>query len=394
MNQNGLKILYVITHMPAPAEFGVHHRLLNIGLALKRQVSLTVIYVGPECEEHRVQATRNEFGDLICFYVNGSEKNTGFHRIINKIKYHSRFYFGPKATREQNRQFAQLASENDLVWYHTIKAANYFRWRPAHSIMDLDDLNHLKFEYKHQTLKGIRARFGNKLLIEKWKRREFGVVKDHDLVLVCSREDKHFLAAENMFVLPNTFRSSEKYYPDHQANTFRIGFLGLLDYRPNLEGINWFIDEIWPIVLRECPSAKLRIAGRGSENLKIKDHNIEVLGFVEDLDAEINSWAGMIVPLTYGGGTRIKILEAFSKKCPVVSTQIGAYGLKAQHGVHALIADQPSVFAQCCIDMMNNPQLRIELANNALELYKKNFSEQKLDSYITEILSKTVSQNR
>ena len=82
----------------------------------------------------------------------------------------------------------------------------------------------------------------------------------------------------------------------------------------------------------------------------------------------------MIVPLRYGGGTRLKILEAFSRMCPVISTSVGAYGLDVTHNKDILLEDAPQAFADQCIRLLQQPNYGKSLAEAGWELFQKKYT--------------------
>jgi glycosyltransferase involved in cell wall biosynthesis len=89
------------------------------------------------------------------------------------------------------------------------------------------------------------------------------------------------------------------------------------------------------------------------------------LGYVEDPADEIASWRAMIVPIRVGGGTRIKIVEAFSRMCPVVSTKLGAFGYGVRDGNELLLADIAEEFGAACLRVIADPLLGMKLSENA-----------------------------
>ena len=82
----------------------------------------------------------------------------------------------------------------------------------------------------------------------------------------------------------------------------------------------------------------------------------------------------MIVPLRYGGGTRLKIIEAFSRKCPVISTSVGAYGLDVTDSKDILLEDTPQAFADQCIRLLREPNYGKSLAEAGWELFQKKYT--------------------
>ena len=96
---------------------------------------------------------------------------------------------------------------------------------------------------------------------------------------------------------------------------------------------------------------------------------VEGLGWVEDSDAEMATWACTVVPIFEGGGTRLKISHAWSRKCPVVSTALGAFGYDPLHNRELLLADTAADFATACLKLIDNPSEGRRLADNAYEAF-------------------------
>jgi glycosyltransferase involved in cell wall biosynthesis len=126
------------------------------------------------------------------------------------------------------------------------------------------------------------------------------------------------------------------------------------------------VQDCWPLIKREVPDARLRIVGKGSEtDLKPGGPDIDGLGWVSDMTDEIASWSLMIVPIRLGAGTRVKIAQAFSLMCPVVSTSFGAYGYDVDDQVELLLADTARTFAEACVRTIREPSEANEMANRA-----------------------------
>jgi glycosyltransferase involved in cell wall biosynthesis len=150
----------------------------------------------------------------------------------------------------------------------------------------------------------------------------------------------------------------------------RIGMIGKFPYEPNREGLLWFRERAWPLVRREVPDAELRVVGEWSDRMFAGDaEGCTGLGFVEDPAAEMATWSASIVPLRVGGGTRIKIAEAFARGIPVVSTRVGAFGYPAEDGREILLADEPEAFAAACVRLLREPSLGAALAERARALH-------------------------
>ncbi|MCB2203212.1 glycosyltransferase family 4 protein [bacterium] len=149
-----------------------------------------------------------------------------------------------------------------------------------------------------------------------------------------------------------------------------VVLLGPLNWSPNRDAAEWFVEEIWPLLVEEVPEVRCTIAGSHPPKNMQKVHipGVTVAGFVEDLDALLDSADVMAVPLRVGGGMRIKLLEFFARGKAVVSTRIGAEGNAAVHREHILLADTAQEFASAIAELLRNPELTRSIARNARQL--------------------------
>lgn len=154
-------------------------------------------------------------------------------------------------------------------------------------------------------------------------------------------------------------------------------FTGAMDWRPNVDCMLYFLDEIWPLVLQSFPDSTLTIAGRRPmDALKkhvVNTRSVVLTGTVDDIRTFIEKASIYIVPLRVGGGSRLKILEAFSMYKPVVSTSVGAEGLEVMPGRDLLLADDPQSFAAAIGRLFQDADLRKRLGFSGRVLVEKNY---------------------
>jgi polysaccharide biosynthesis protein PslH len=168
---------------------------------------------------------------------------------------------------------------------------------------------------------------------------------------------------------------TQSYDPIHPRS---LAFIGSMDWMPNLEGITWFIEKVWPRIQSEDPETSLYLAGRNFPDSfrKLQHLNIFGLGEVDDSLSFICSSTLFIVPLLSGSGIRIKIIEAMSAACPVLSTSLGCEGIAARHGQEIYIADSPEAFARTAIGLLKDEKARIECGSKARSLVEERYSVQ------------------
>ena len=149
---------------------------------------------------------------------------------------------------------------------------------------------------------------------------------------------------------------------------YRITFMGGLHWPPNLQGVRWFADEIWPRVRAQLPDAILTVIGKNpTPELFADDASIELTGYLTDPTSYLEETAVFIVPLLAGGGMRVKILEAWARRLPVVSTAVGAEGIDVRHLSNLYLADDPVDFAAGVIELTRTPELAARLVRGGQE---------------------------
>ena len=138
------------------------------------------------------------------------------------------------------------------------------------------------------------------------------------------------------------------------------------------------VEEILPRVRQRIPDVTLSVVGRDPRPrltaLASSVPGVRVTGRVEDVRPFVDRAAAFIVPLRIAGGTRLKIFEAMAMECPVVSTNVGAEGLPLVHGQHAMLADDPSTFADAIVDVLSSPTIADRLTRAAATLVREHFS--------------------
>lgn len=167
--------------------------------------------------------------------------------------------------------------------------------------------------------------------------------------------------------------------------------LGSMDWMPNIEGIDWFLQNVWPKLHSELPQTRLYLAGRKMPQRLIDSQidGVSVVGEVADALYFIASKQINIVPLLSGSGIRVKIIEAMSASKTVVTTRIGAQGIDAHDGEHLLIADTADDFVRQIRRCVTNPDFCQKIGHNAYQLIAKNYNIQVLTQQMIDFLCAT-----
>ena len=169
-----------------------------------------------------------------------------------------------------------------------------------------------------------------------------------------------------------------------------LTFVGPECNTPNVEGLKWFLDNVWENLRRYDNSYRLQIIGNWSDNtiseLLNSHEGVSYLGYVDDLSAALKDTI-VIVPITIGSGIRMKILEAASMGVPFVTTTVGVEGIPVENGVHCFVADTPEDFMEAIIKLKDS-ELRQRFAGNANRLVKEHYSLEALKKNRLEIYNR------
>jgi glycosyltransferase involved in cell wall biosynthesis len=172
--------------------------------------------------------------------------------------------------------------------------------------------------------------------------------------------------------------------------------VGTYWYPPNVDAAVHMATRVMPHLRVLSPACTLRLVGRGGAEFLGSLRGlpgVEVVGDVADVAPELLAAAVAVAPVRFGGGTRVKILEAFALGVPLVSTPLGCEGLDAEHGVHLLVADEPQEFAAACARLIANPEEARRLGQNGRRLYESSYTPSQAMKAVTDIAVRMLADN-
>jgi glycosyltransferase involved in cell wall biosynthesis len=275
---------------------------------------------------------------------------------------------------------AKLASQADLIWAVRLYLAEWLQGGLDRTIVDLDDLVSEAERKRLALRKGGAWTLLSRLEISKLRRLERSAPRRYAGVVVCSEKDRGFFPArdaDRVFVVPNGIPAHLLDRPRPDDQELSIVLVGYMRYDPNVDAALWFTREIFPKVKAMVPGVRLYLIGddiRGRLRPLHDGERVIVTGRVDDVTSYVSRAAVSVVPIRWGGGTRIKILESLALGTPVVSTTVGAEGLDLIPGAHVQIADSPESFAEAVILLLQNQQARAALVSQGGALVRDRFT--------------------
>lgn len=272
----------------------------------------------------------------------------------------------------------------DIVQLETLNLSPYIetirKYSDAKIVMRSHNVEHEIWErITENTSFGLKKMY-LKLLTKRLKAYELSRMNAYDLLIAITQRDldKFVQLGSTIPAIDGPIGLDFDQYsipPDVEKPKKTISFIGSLDWMPNLEGLSWFIDTVWPIIQRKDPGIEFHIAGRNSPDWLKSDptKKIVVHGEVEEARAFILAHPMMVVPLLSGSGMRVKILESMALARATISTSIGLEGIPAIDGKSVFIADEPDMFAQKVLDYFETDYEKNEIGLAARTFVKSNF---------------------
>lgn len=338
------------------------HKVKIIAMATQKHPLVDGANLG-DFEGVEISTQINPFSALYHLFANKSYNISRFdnYKVASKIE---------SALKEEQFDFVILESAYAFTYVETIRNNS-----KAQIILRAHNVEHKIWDdLAEQTLNPLKSWYLGRLArqLEECERTMSKLV---DGVVAIAKDDAVWFeraGANHVHSLPFSMSFSDT----NPQNTFdHVFHLGSMDWRPNVEGVKWMIEEVWPLVRVQMPEARLVIAGR-SMPLEFRSEpsmGVEVVGEVESAAEFLDRPGIATVPILSGSGMRIKAVEAMAAGLPVVGTELGIAGLGLKDGTHALIANTPKDFARSIIDLLSDPSKASTLAKNGAIHIRKTF---------------------
>ena len=222
------------------------------------------------------------------------------------------------------------------------------------TVLDLHNVESVLHQRSSAASRGLIA-LGHKRFAKLSQTLESKLFPEYSMILATSPHDaalvNRIAPSARVAVYPNAIPWVE--IPQVTVRP-SIAFSGNFEYHPNIDAVQFLLDEIWPEIRRRHPEFRLRLIGRNSESFRAP--GLDTTGPVEDALSEIASASVVIAPLRVGSGTRIKIVEAWAASRPVVATPLALEGLEFEDGRDVLLATTATELADAVDRLLSDPE--------------------------------------
>ena len=275
-----------------------------------------------------------------------------------------------------------IAERPAVLWFDHLDSWQYMRRIQIEGVATVLDMHNVySLICERMAIEGAGTASGAYLAGEArlLARAERYAVGSVDLVTAVSETERRLfqqLGARSSLVVPNGIvcEQLDRLPTGRSVAAPSLLFLGSMDWSPNVAAVISFVQETLPQLRKRFPGLRLSIVGRDPppEVLALAGRGVDVTGRVEDVRPYLEKASALIVPLESGGGTRIKILEAFAAGLPVISTPVGVEGIDATDGVHLRVAG-PGAFASVVAELLASDDRGQSLATAARRLVRDRY---------------------
>lgn len=261
------------------------------------------------------------------------------------------------------------------------------RWPKAKVIFNTVDLHYLR-EQREATLKDDAEGFKRSLDV---KRLELRLIRDADATIVLSEAERHILDAEgvgrNVVIVPPVFDADQPlaYKPLERAGIF---FLGGYAHAPNVDAIDYFMRDVWPLILEKRSDIVFSIVGANAPE-RFRDYesdNVKLVGFVPELGEFIAHQRLNVAPLRYGAGVKVKVIAGLAYGVPCVATPIAVEGSGVEDGDGVVMAQDARTMADAILRLYGDDEALSALSQAGLALVDRRYSLKSVKAIYQDIL--------
>ena len=395
------KLLFITPELPYPAQSGGKVKSIKLLQALAERYQVTLacplkmddalhledFHAVSPCDDHlheEVNVPRTP-GNMAISYLRGIPLNV--HRTFSDTL---------------RRSIAAIADQYDIVFLDHYEVFPYLPKDYAGLTVYHAHNAYFKMWERYAQLPGNPAmRLAAYFEARRVRSCEAGVASSTDVVFAAPNDAQELQSAGvpgNK--IHNTFHLGDDtqlelpalQYKHTQKKLMYVGFLG---WEANVQGLLWFIEQVWPLLLVDHPDLRFDIVGKNPdsrlEQAAAAYPGITLRGFVPDLQEVYRDSRVSVAPLLFGSGMKVKVLDALARGMPTVTTSVGAEGIELEPGKHLLVADLPADMAAQIATLLTDPTLWQQLQQHSRELIRERYTWRQLFDQMHRAIDNTLT---
>jgi glycosyltransferase involved in cell wall biosynthesis len=376
-----LNILVISAQFPYPPRSGFATRVYQLARQLATRHRVTLLAYANQEELEGVRALGRQ---LSVRAVQREPGSVSRKRVSQALSLPSSRPFSCRSVHSRAMQDAldDLCSQEkfDVIQLESSLLCTFALPPGPRVILDEHNIEYEVFQRSCEGETSIPRRTFNRIEHSRFRRFEQSWWSRVDGCVVTSERERPvvntYAPHTPVAVVPNSV-DLEYFSPgsdDVEPNT--VVFNGILTYRPNLEAAHYLVEQIWPLVARRRPDATLKVVGRASDAdiRRLSRPGVVVTGEVPDIRPHLSRAAVVAVPVRFGGGTRLKVIEGLAMGKAMVSTSLGCEGIAVVDGEHLLVADGAQAFASRLLELFEDDGRRAALGRAGRGLAERAYS--------------------
>ena len=400
-----MKILQISPKIPFPPDDGHKKSIFSVlkHLAMRGH-TIDLLAYSHGINDPEIIGELEKYCRLIPVESGTEDSFTGaLANIFEKAPYN----FSKYRTKELEEKLIELFSKSEYDVVHVINAHLAWvieivnKYSKAKTILREEnlELNIMKRFYERQSNPLVKLYSYSQY--KKMKKYEPEICGKFDACVMISDIDKEQLlklnSNANLFSVHIGIEEELFNLSKNEVIPNTLAAIGSLNWYPNLDGVNWFINSILPLIVERKNEVKFHLYGGGDKKkLMIPEsvkNNIIIEGFIDDIWGSVLNKSLAIVPLRIGSGIRVKILEMLAAGENIISTSIGAEGIPLEKNHHLLIEDEPRKFAETILKFLNGEYDAEKLRSYGREFIKQNYTAEKTAEKFENIYLSLINKN-
>lgn len=400
-----MRILLLTNRVPFPADGGyaivVHNTIQSL---LDLGCNVTLFSLNTTKHYVNVKEIDDPVFEKVKFHQykvdNRVKAKNAFFNLFSRKSYNISRFYHPGCV---SRLIHLLKKEDfDIVQFEGLQVTPYLQDIKANSKAKLIYRAH---NIEHQIWKRLTVKepfLIRKLYLHLLSKRlqsfEYNILGNFDAILAISFVDEHFFNSlgfhDNVHTFPVAL-NLENYQHDYKLSPNKsIGYIGSMDWRPNIEGLDWFLDQVWPNILQLGSGITFHLAGKNiPDSYEVLANEFFISeGQVDNAKEFIARQHILIVPLLSGSGMRVKIIEAMALGKCIIATSIAAEGINYHHDRDILIADSSDHFYKQILRCFTDKNLISRIGESAKKLVEKGHNQQKFGEKLIKVYQELLKE--